>query len=364
MAAEGKKRAVLVGCNYPYYPQFRLHGCINDVLEMEKVLVDSFGFDSDNVKVLTDAPGSPSKKLPTFANIMAALTEMVEEAEAGDVLFFHFSGHGTTISNLEPGQPYRENEAIVPCDLNIIADTDLRNLIQKLKSGTSFTILSDSCHSGGLIDKDKEQIGPSTLRGMPHPNYCKARGLSIGSIFQTLQSVAATISSGASHIGEIAATGANILQGFGSVLTGIHGARGVSIEFQPQHERGVKSLTENEGILLSGCEAKETSADGVIGGKAHGAFTYAVLQALKHCKGFKLSNKELVTIVRRVLQEHGFKQHPCLYCSDENVDAPFLATKNPNEEKTIWCPPPYYPGLFPPPIFPGLPTHYPWSILS
>ena len=26
--------------------------------------------------------------------------------------------------------------------------------------GTSFTIVSDSCHSGGLIDKEKEQIGP------------------------------------------------------------------------------------------------------------------------------------------------------------------------------------------------------------
>ena len=26
--------------------------------------------------------------------------------------------------------------------------------------GTSFTMVSDSCHSGGLIDKEKEQIGP------------------------------------------------------------------------------------------------------------------------------------------------------------------------------------------------------------
>ncbi|KAK8630167.1 hypothetical protein V6N13_078973 [Hibiscus sabdariffa] len=339
MAGEGKKRAVLVGCNYPY-AKFRLHGCINDVVEMEKVLVDSFGFDANNVKVLTDAPGSPFQNLSSFANIMTALTEMVAEAEEGDVLFFHFSGHGTTISSLEPGQPYRENEAIVTCDLNLITDTDLRYLIQKLKPGTSFTILSDSCHSGGLIDKDKEQIGPSTVKALPNPVYGKPRGLSIGSIMQTLQSVATTIGSGASHLGEIAATGANILQGIGSVLTGIHGQKGVSIEFQPQHERGVlniRSLREEEGILLSGCKAKETSADvmagGVTGEKAHGAFTYAVLKALEKSKGHTLSNKELVSHVRKALEGHGFEQHPCLYCSDEKVYAPFLASQHPQKYK-------------------------------
>ncbi|KAK8630166.1 hypothetical protein V6N13_078972 [Hibiscus sabdariffa] len=33
------KRAVLVGCNYPK-TQFRLYGCINDVLEMQKLLLN------------------------------------------------------------------------------------------------------------------------------------------------------------------------------------------------------------------------------------------------------------------------------------------------------------------------------------
>jgi hypothetical protein len=36
-------------------------------------------------------------------------------------------------------------------------------MVDKLPTGTSLTIISDSCHSGGLIDNEKEQIGPSTV---------------------------------------------------------------------------------------------------------------------------------------------------------------------------------------------------------
>ena len=115
----GKRLAILVGCNYPC-TQFMLHGCINDVVAMRDVLLQRFGFDSSHFELLTDVPVPGSLILPTGANIKAALNRMVDMAEAGDVLFFHFSGHGTTISSLEPGQPFRQDEAIVPCDLNVI----------------------------------------------------------------------------------------------------------------------------------------------------------------------------------------------------------------------------------------------------
>ena len=42
------------------------------------------------------------------------------------------------------------------------ADQDFTELVQKVPSGCLFTIVSDSCHSGGLLDKTKEQIGHST----------------------------------------------------------------------------------------------------------------------------------------------------------------------------------------------------------
>ncbi|KAE8695478.1 Metacaspase-9 [Hibiscus syriacus] len=182
------KRAVLVGCNYPN-TKLRLQGCINDVSSMEELIVNEFGFNQNNVKYLVDEPGTSPEGLPNRANIMAELEEMVDAAASGDILFFHFSGHGTTFSSLKPGESYQEEEAIVPCDLNLITNMDLRRLIQKLQPGTSFTILSDSCHSGGLIEKDKEQIGPTRMKGIPLPVYYKSRGISIGSIMECLHSV-------------------------------------------------------------------------------------------------------------------------------------------------------------------------------
>ncbi|KAL1096302.1 hypothetical protein V6Z11_D06G214200 [Gossypium hirsutum] len=107
------KTALLVGCNYPNTP-YELKGCINDVHAMRDVILKRFNFDPQHVELITDEPGSP--KMPTRANIMAGLAEMVKEAKEGDVLLFHFSGHGVE-ADMKPG---RKDDAIVPCDLNLI----------------------------------------------------------------------------------------------------------------------------------------------------------------------------------------------------------------------------------------------------
>ncbi|KAK8508223.1 hypothetical protein V6N12_019402 [Hibiscus sabdariffa] len=329
--SKATKRAVLVGCNYPN-TQLRLQGCINDVLIMEELIVNEFGFDQHNVKYLIDEPGTPPEGLPTHANIMAALEEMVHDAVAGDVVFFHFSGHGTTLSSLKPGDSYKEEEAIVPCDLNLVTNMDLRCLIQKLKPGTSFTILSDSCHSGGLIDKDKEQIGPTTrMKGIPIPVYYKSRGISIGSIMNCLQSVTGALNTGANiltGVANVVNTGSTVTESISSALSGIFN-KDVSIKFRPQNEQisemKSRSLMEDEGLLLSGCQANETSAD-LVGSALTEGRAHAVVKVLNQKK--RLTNKELVKEVRRFLQEQGIEQHPCLYCSDGNADAPFLDTQN------------------------------------
>ena len=77
-----------------------------------------FGFDPSHIELLTDKPGS--SVMPTGENIKRALGEMVDKAEAGDVLYFHYSGHGTRIPSVKPANPFGRDEAIVPCDFNLI----------------------------------------------------------------------------------------------------------------------------------------------------------------------------------------------------------------------------------------------------
>ncbi|KAK2990082.1 hypothetical protein RJ640_000854 [Escallonia rubra] len=313
MGKGSRRMAVLVGCNYPNTPN-ELHGCINDVLAMRQVLVTRFRFDPSHIDLLTDAPNS--LVMPTGANIKKALDRMVDQAEPGDVLFLHYSGHGTRIPSLKPSHPFRKDEAIIPCDFNLITDVDFRQLVNRLPKGATFTILSDSCHSGGLIDKEREQIGPSAPPAKATSLSHKPKFIPFESILQDIAlSTNIKTSDISTHFLEFFKHEASLI-----------------FRLPPQEIGSIKHLQPDEGILLSGCQANETSADMCPNEagekKAYGAFSNAVEIVLKENKG-SLSNKEAVMLARKVLESQRFEeQHPCLYCSDQNADATFLWQPN------------------------------------
>lgn len=172
--------------------------------------------------------------------------------------------------------------------------------------GSSFTILSDSCHSGGLIDKEKEQIGPNESNPKSFPSRPKI--IPFESILHHLSSISGVQSLDIGlHLSEV----------FGNEA---------STKFRLPNTEMENLGKSDSGILLSGCQANETSADmnpKISGEKAYGAFSNALQMVLKEHRT-SISNRELIIRTREVLQAEGFNQHPCLYCTDENADAPFL----------------------------------------
>ncbi|GAB4851823.1 hypothetical protein Ancab_031222 [Ancistrocladus abbreviatus] len=335
--APGKRMAVLVGSNY-FNTENELHGCINDVRAMRKLVTERFGFHPSHIQVLTDEPKSPV--MPTGANIKRALNQMIDQAASGDVLFFHYSGHGTRIPSK---YHHRKEEAIVPIDFNLITDLDFRQLANRVPRDATFTILSDSCHSGGLIDKEKEQIGPSsppptdaTTRHQSHPrsdHQASSRFIPYDSILQHRASVARINHQARSkfipydsilqHLASVTQINSSDI---GTHMTA-HFGEDASPKFklsasQPHHPG---RLHPDVGILLSGCQANETSADmpGSEGGEAYGAFSNAIERVFKKHPS-PLTNRQVVMMVRKLLIEQSVVQHPCLYCSDENADANFL----------------------------------------
>lgn len=42
--------------------------------------------------------------------------------------------------------------------MNLITDDDLRALLEPLKKGVKFTMVSDCCHSGSMLDHPEQQI--------------------------------------------------------------------------------------------------------------------------------------------------------------------------------------------------------------
>ncbi|KAL2327084.1 hypothetical protein Fmac_020511 [Flemingia macrophylla] len=410
------KRAVLIGINYPG-TKAELKGCVNDVRRMHRCLVERYGFSEDDITVLIDTDTSYTE--PTGKNIRSALTNLVRSARPGDVLFVHYSGHGTRLP-AETGEDDDTgyDECIVPSDMNLITDDDFRELVDGVPRGCRITIVSDSCHSGGLLEEAKEQIGestkgeeensgsgsgfgfssflhrkvedaiesrgfhvPSALRhhgdenedrgiDLPHGNYgyVKNRSLPLSTLIDILKQKTGKNDIDVGKLrptlfdvfGEDASPKVkkfmNVIlnklqQGNGEGGGGILGlVGGLAQEFlkqkldendegyaKPALETHVGSKKEayagsNKqglpagGILLSGCQTDQTSADASPSGNAsgaYGAFSNAI-QAIIEESGGAITNHELVSRAREKLKREGFTQKPGLYCSDHHVEAPFV----------------------------------------
>jgi hypothetical protein len=85
-----RKLALLVGINqYPQLPA--LAGCVTDVELQRELLIYRFGFQAQDVLVLTDGQA-------TRQNIETAFIEhLVKQAKPGDAVIFHFSGYGSQL---------------------------------------------------------------------------------------------------------------------------------------------------------------------------------------------------------------------------------------------------------------------------
>src|SRR5258708_30180212 len=149
------KLALLVGINDYQHPEqvSPLAGSINDVEDMRQVLIGKFEFPPENILVLKDSEA-------THAGIVNALqTHLIAKAQAGDIVVFHYSGHGSQMKDVTGKQISRLDETIVPYDSRDpegkvfdISGAELHALLVQLAAKTNnVTFILDSCHSGTLV---------------------------------------------------------------------------------------------------------------------------------------------------------------------------------------------------------------------
>ncbi|CAL2253060.1 unnamed protein product [Prunus armeniaca] len=410
------KKAVLIGCNYQG-TKAELKGCINDVKRMHSCLVDRYGFREDDIQVLIDSDSSYTQ--PTGRNIRRAITNLIRSADSGDVLFVHYSGHGTRLpAETGDDDDTGYDECIVPTDMNLITDDDFREFVDQLPAGCRLTMVSDSCHSGGLIDEAKEQIGestkgeerksssgfggfknflkdraedalesrgiriPSALRpdrhheeesddreietGYGHRGYVKSRSLPLSTLIEILKQKTGKDDIDVGKLrptlfdvfGEDASPKVkkfmkvimNKLQNHEGSSGGLLGkigslAQGFLEQKLQDNDEYAKPALETQvgskqevyaganhraipdgGILISGCQTDQTSADASPSGnptEAYGALSNAIQIILSERDG-EVTNHQLVLKARETLKRQGYTQRPGLYCHDHHVDAPFV----------------------------------------
>ena len=266
-----KKRALLVGIN-DYKSINDLQGCINDVTNMRHILKTYFGFTNNDIRVLTD-------ERATKKNILYRLEKMVKGAKSGDILVFHFSGHGSQIRDRDNDELNDHmDELICPYNMNwddgYITDDMLRAILDQLENGVKMEIILDSCHSGSgtrdMVLDPPGGSGPKVLfknRFMRPPADIECR-----------------------HQGE-------------------------EDKMNP-----IRSFRTDQGIILNhvlwaGCKDNQTSADAYIDGRYNGAFSYYFCKHIRESKG-NITREELHSRILDSLDHNNYGQTPQLECRD------------------------------------------------
>jgi len=282
------KKALIVGINA--YPSAPLRGCVNDANMMSEMLTKQFGFSTKEKRMLTD-------EAATTANILERLDWLVKDAKAGDSLFFHFSGHGSQMIDSKydsDEEPDGLDEILCPVDLNwrdkVITDDMLKSIFNKVPAGVHLTVVTDCCHSGSILDHANQYqplgIGEAREFGPDSPNR--------------------------SRMLPMPADIAN---------------RGMGLDLSTR-KLPVARDVDTTGMLVTGCQSNQTSADAWISNMYCGAATYSLISTLKR-HNYDVSYKQLVDEMNQFMVTNRFSQRPELNGSAALFEEKFLGGKKP-----------------------------------
>ncbi|RKF82244.1 Metacaspase-1 [Golovinomyces cichoracearum] len=301
----GKRKALLIGINY-FGQKGELRGCINDVHNMTSFLNQRYGYQRDDMVILTDDQHNPVGQ-PTKQNILRAMHWLVKNAQPNDSLFFHFSGktliiellvfsdtslgHGGQTKDIDGDEEDGYDEVIYPVDFRInghIVDDDMHDImVRPLLPGVRLTAIFDSCHSGTALDLPYIY---STQGVLKEPNLAKEAGLGLlGALASYTQ-------------GDLGGVASNIIGLIKRATTG-----------EEAHAKTMATKTSPADVIMwSGSKDDQTSADATIASKATGAMSWAFITALN--KNPQQSYVQLLNSIRDELSTR-YTQRPQLSCS-------------------------------------------------
>ena len=281
------RKALLVGINYPG-TSHALRGCVNDVTMVSDMLTRKFGFRAKEKRMLTDNSA-------TTENIISRLEWLVHGAQPGDFLHFHYSGHGSQMIDSKYDTDYEPDgldEILCPIDLNwrdkVVTDDQLKAIFDTVPVGVHLSVVLDCCHSGTGLDSED--------------------------IYRPLG-----IAPKAREYGPDSPNRARLLPMPADIAN-----RGMGLDLQPR-ERKIRNV-DNDGLMVSGCQAHQTSADAWIDNQYCGAATYAFLKTLE-CHDYNVSYRELIEDMNQFMVNHQFTQRPTLNGNEISFEEKVLGGK-------------------------------------
>jgi uncharacterized cupredoxin-like copper-binding protein len=170
--------ALLIGIDYyepnPYYKS--LKGAVRDIDKVASYLEKSLQIEAEQIIRLTsplpdknslaDVRSLRLERPPTYENIVEAFNTITETAQAQDLVYIHYSGHGGRVKTIFPDLKGEGqfDEGLVPMDVGdrgrYLRDVEMATLLKRMTDkGLLVTVIFDSCHSGGATRGDGDIRG-------------------------------------------------------------------------------------------------------------------------------------------------------------------------------------------------------------
>ncbi len=293
-ASTSRKLALLVGINrYPEHEH--LDGCLTDVELQRELLIHRFGFNPQDIVTLCD-------RQATRENIETAFVEhLAQQAQADDVVVFHFSGYGGQIK--------------MPLASEMATANDINNV-------DPFKLVNSFVPVDGVLPSQKISIANSILQDTL---LVLAQSLSTSKCTFVLDtSFNTTPRSKHSNlrvrsVTEIAENSSPQELLFLEQLRSDFAAKGL---------KPTKRLLSLPGVVLSASSNNQVAAERRWNGFSAGLFTHALTQHLWHLTP---SNKVQIALARTaatVEQTMGRQQQPSLNSPEKSAIAYYLATSD------------------------------------
>ena len=153
-----KKTALLFAINDYKGSGNDLNGCLNDQLNMEKMIT-------------TICPDIVVKKFADFQVtkncFISEMKKAIAELKAGDLLLMHYSGHGTQLNDIHSDENDGYDEAIYLYD-GVVIDDDIGFNLKNIPDGAVVVLFFDSCFSGTITRIMNSKKHPAKNRFIPY----------------------------------------------------------------------------------------------------------------------------------------------------------------------------------------------------
>ncbi|CAI7605581.1 unnamed protein product [Penicillium glandicola] len=290
--------AILIGIDA--YPCGSLSSCVRDVTKIKQCLEDKLS--SVHVRTLTASKSLDPRTLavipletpenwPTYCNVTSAFEEITSQAEPGDFVYIHYSGHGTRLtpcfdfSNQSTG-----DLALVLLKGDQSPEIYLRGprLARFVKGMVDkkliVTLVLDCCFSATVY-----RHGGTSFRYLPYD-------------------LATASASSESPDHEISFTGRDTCSG----------KRSISM-------RDNWLLEPDRYAILAACGPDEKAKGGSEKGLTYGALSYFLSRALSD-HGLGRRHEEIYRHIRAMFWESSMRQHPVLYGNgDQGFFGPLIS---------------------------------------